>query len=83
MTMLDVAELVREDDADLSAREAAVEQRVPDDDVRRRAEPAREGVRLVRDVADLLDVHRRASHAFAALEHPRVGAQRRARRVRP
>ena len=84
MTMRDVAELVREDDADLSAGEAAVEQRVPDDDVRRRAEPARERVRLVRDVADLLDVHRRASHVFARARASATSARSVGpRRVRP
>ena len=37
--MRDVAELVRDDDANLPAREAAVEQRVPEDDVRRGPKP--------------------------------------------
>ena len=43
----DVTELVGDHDVDLAAREATVEQRVPEHDVRGRAEAGRERVRLV------------------------------------
>ena len=53
-----VAELVREDDVHLAVAEAAVEQRVPEDDPRRRAEPEGVGVGLARVAAHLLDAQR-------------------------
>ena len=51
-----VADLVREHDPHLVVREAAVEERVPEDDAPRRAEAGGVGVRRVRVVGDVLDV---------------------------
>ena len=51
-------ELVREDDVHLAVAEAPVEQGVPEDDPRGRAEPERVGVGLARVAAHLLDAQR-------------------------
>ncbi len=61
-------ELVRQDDVDLAVREAAVEQRVPEDDARRRPHAERVGVRLARVAAHLLDPQRDAVDALRLLE---------------
>ena len=63
-----VADLVGEDDALLGGREAAVEQRVPEDDLARRAEPGGVGVRIARVAAHLLDRERDLGDALLPLE---------------
>ena len=80
MASRDVPELVGEDDADLVAGEAAVEERVPDHDSGGRPEPNRERIRLRREVAHLLHVHRRSGDALAPLQRLDVLAQLRALR---
>ena len=50
----EVRELVRGDEAHLSSREAAVQQRVPEDDALARPDPDRVGIRRGRLVADVL-----------------------------
>ena len=57
-----MAELVRQDEArPRPSREAAVEQRVPEEDLPRRAEAGREGVRGGRVAVDVLDANRDAA----------------------
>ena len=64
------------------SREASVEERVPEHDVRRRAEAGRERVRLVGHLVDGQHAHGRA-HALGALDPRDARAQRRvADRVR-
>ena len=63
-----VPKLVREDEAHFAEGERRAKQRVPEDDVPRRSEPAGERVRLLRHLADVLHVHRRAADMLASLE---------------
>ena len=80
MTARHVAELVGDDEADLAAAEATVEQGVEEHNSRRRAEAGDERVRLGREVAHVLHVHRRAGDSLAPLERAHVLAQGRALR---
>src|SRR5438445_753808 len=59
----DVSELVREDDRDLAVCEAAVEERVEEEDARRGPDPGRERVHLVGLALHLEDVDGRARDA--------------------
>ena len=65
--MRDVPELVRQDDPNLVVRERLLEERVPDDDPLGRPEADRERIRLLREVAHLLDVDGRVD-ALRSLE---------------
>jgi hypothetical protein len=78
-----VSELVCHHDVDDAVRVAPVEQRVPENDPARRAEPHRVGVHLVGLVADVLDPDRDVRQPLRALVRACVGEQRRvAQRVR-
>ena len=72
-----VAELVRRDDVDLVVAEAAVEQRVPEEDLAGRPEAGRVGVGGVRVRVDVLDAHLDVLDALDLSQPVHVGGQRR------
>ena len=75
VTAAHVAELVRDHGVLLAAREAAVEQRAPEDHRGRRPEAGHERVRLVGPARDVLDADRRARDVLDAREPTAVGGE--------
>jgi hypothetical protein len=64
----EMRKLVGGDEADFTAGEAAVEQRVPEDHTLGRPDPDREGVRRGRLVTDVLLADRRIPGVFTPLQ---------------